>query len=460
MSTQLHRNKSELHAGADEKLRAQLAIYKTPATMRELITVPFFVQIVAPRRGLFSKVGNFPTYTPLPPSTTNKRYKHFSEPAIGEFPYGFSNSDPASGDPLGVRNYLPFGHADGSDRKVRINKQRGFFAYENNVSNNANGAIGDYANAQVPVAGRNPPTGDANDTTIYPVTGANVGAPGDMPKPEEKFYPVLFPYNPPTPYPPWATWDLGNGEVDVYQTTTKTNVKQQIARSMQSDIFDLIGTEVTVDLKDQFNKLQNIQTSSDKIAWKITLESVAVDSDGRTLASARLIDCGLDAIKRLVANPWDAANDVTYTANGDTRLRQFMYENSGFGYPALFQPRPVIAQSINVAFPELRGGNDSPQFVATNNDGFSIDKSNGSLITFGQFPWTQLKMKFGHYTPEPIGNTASVAVENEIKSGGYYDLNNEWYSDILNGGSMDPPFKNQQISKISFRFIIEMVSLF
>lgn len=451
MTSRLHRDPSKFTEGADERLQTQLQLYKTPASIRELKSVNLYLSISAPRRPLLGRLVAGTNYTqPInAPSPTNKRYKYFEEPCLVAWPFGIEyngNSGGATYPPKMTGTNVQF-----------LNKQQTRYPYLTNCIE-APPQNTSASQTYLPQAYNNPPVATTNPNTAVsyhgPVQSNPVGIMGNLGY--RKFYPTFFEYDPPEPFPrPNQYSTVGYPDVFGSGLPTLTNdVNRQVEASALYDIFDLIGTEADIDLTPFMSQLTDIKVSSDKVVYQITLESVQVSSDGRALASSRLISNGAENIEQYLKDKTDPEPDSVAGAFNEI----FLYTTPGFGYPNLFQPRPVIAQPINVAIKEFATPNNPIQFTANSNEGYSLDKSGGDILHFGKWPWSKLSIQFGHYLHKPIGDVTKK--ENEVKNMGFYDANNEWFGDNSVGGTFQPVFYNQQINRIEFRFSVKIISLF
>lgn len=455
MTHRFVRDPSKLQEGASQQLQDQLALYKTPASIRELKEVNLIFTKVATRRPLLIRPNtSAPFITPNMASTDNKMYAYFPKPCIQEIPFGARyvySPNPA--------DYPP--KQNGDEYQV-TNQTMAKFPYQANC-NNVQGIGSSHVNAGFntwyPLQYKNPPN-DGNANAAEAFEGTYQAAIAGVQNFTGKFYPASFSYDPPPPYPKTSEWGsvsypnpFGYGGNDYY-FPLPDNLDRQITQSAYSPIADLLGTEGIIDLSPYLSQLTDVKVASDKIVYEITLKAVQVSSDGRTLSSARLISNGAKKMDQYLKKKFEPEPDSDYTAFNE----EMLFTTAGFGFPTMFIPRPIVAEPIEVSIEEFSSPNNPVNFIANSNEGYSLDKSSGSIMGFGKFPFSQLKIRYGRYLREPIGD--KDAPENETNHPGWYDLNNEYFSTNQYGGADDPVLHNQQILKLDLHFSIKIISLF
>lgn len=463
---------------SNKTLQEQLVLYKPLSTIRELITASFILQIIPNKRVLLTEIDS--NNQPLPASSTNKRYRFFPEPAVGSFPFGFSYQNSGNwNNPAGVLEqspylqYLPGGTgASYNTEKINGLKTKQFFPYATNVSTTTGRGFG--GAAQLPVSINNPNNGqsstDPNAAPLPPWPINPVPDEDTIPKYGSKFYNPAFDYNPPTPFPNSTPWDtpilqnlngqfvisVGAGGTD--RLSVPAIVADQLRDTLQfPTIPGLMGTKFKIDLREQQSKLNDVRgVDSDKLMWVMQCDSAQVLSDGRALASARLIGCDRPAMKKYLNGKLNYDDVYTCTDN--------VFDNnvagcSGFGYPVCWTPRPVLSQPINVAVEEINTPNDPVSFIINSQQGSSLDRSAGSLSKFGRFPYSEITLNVGHYLKDAIGDP--LLIDNECnKPNSFYDLNNEHFASVRDGyGPLHPVFFNQQIEYLQLKFSIKMIAL-
>ena len=464
---------------ADKVLQEQLVLYKPLSTIRELITASFVLQIIPNKRVLLTEIDS--NNQPLPASSLNKRYRGFCEGSVGSIPFGFSYENQATWDgSAGVQGqspylqYLPGGNnAQFNTSKINGLKTKQFFPYEINCAKFAGRGYG--GASQLPLSLANPPDGatstDPNSQPLPPWPTTNLVPDDDtIPRFGSKFYPPWNDYNPPTPFPAGTPWDtpvlqningqftisVGAGGIDRLAVPTAT--ADMLRDTLQfPTIAGLMGTKFKIDLREQQSKLNDIRgVDSDKLMWVMECDSAQVLSDGRTLASSRLIGCDRPAMKKYLNGKLNY--DDVYTCT-DNDFDKNVAGCNGFGFPVCWTPRPVLSQPINVAVEEINTPNDPVAFIINSQQGSSLDRSAGSVSKFGRFPYSQITLNIGHYLKNAIGDP--LAVDNECnKPNQMFDLNNEAFASIRDGyGPLHPVFFNQQIEYLQLKFSIKMVAL-
>lgn len=469
---------------ADKTQQEALILYKPLSTIRELITTSFILQIIPNKRVLLTEIDS--NNQPLPASSTNKRYRFFPEPSVGSFPFGFSYEGQGDWDgTAGTQGeapyyqYLPGGVGVGTganvfnSRKINGLKTKQFFPYEINCAKLAGRGFG--GASQLPLSINNPPDGststDPNSQPLPPWPTTNLTPDNDtIPRYGSKFYPPWADYNPPVPFPN-GLWDtpvlqnnngeftisVGSGGIDRLAVPTAT---ADILRDVLQfpTIPGLMGTRFKVDLREQQTKLNDIRgVDQDKIMWVMECDSCQVVSDGRALASSRLIATGRKSMEKYLNGRLNY-NDV-YTCDDD-EFDENTQGCNGFGYPVCWTKREVLSQPINIGVEEINTVNNPIAYIINSQQGSSLDRSAGSLSAFGKFPYSQLTLNIGHYLREAIGDP--TLPDNECnKPNTFMDLNNEWFSSVKDsGGALHPVFYNQSIESIQLKFSIKTMALF